>query len=289
MEMMKNIMLKMKNHVEYILRQDMSDMEVLKASYTTQTFSRHWHENFGIGIIENGVEAFDYNKEKCYAPKSSIVLMNPGIIHTGQAVNQEKGWRYWIMYPSPILLQEIMEQINKRHSSMPYFPKAVVSDTYCEKSLYRMFQLLLDRSSSLLECQTSFFTTMIKVLQHHAKFYYEEKKINWNYKVADDIREYIDNNYNKNVSLDELSIFSNMSKFNLLRVFEKRWGVPPHIYQIVVRIQKSKELLIKGYPIVSTALKMGFADQSHFTRHFKRVVGITPYKYQTQLINSNIT
>ena len=193
------------------------------------------------------------------------------------------------MYPSPILLQEIMEQINKRHSSIPYFPKAVVSDPYCEKSLYKMFQLLFDKSSSLLECQTGFFTAMIKDLQHHAKFSYEEEKINWNYKVADDIREYIDNNYNKNISLEQLSMFSNMSKFNLLRVFEKKWGVPPHIYQIVVRIQKSKNLLIKGCPIVSTALKMGFADQSHFTRHFKRIVGITPYKYQTQLINNNIT
>lgn len=273
------------NQVKFIKRCDMLNMEVFKSTYTTHAFSRHWHESFGIGLIENGVEVFDYQAEKYYAPKHSIILMNPGAIHTGQAVNQDEGWHYEIMYPVPELLQEIVEQLTDKNSSPPHFSKPVVTDPYSEQMLKRLFDLLFDESSSALECQSYFLLAMATLIRNHADLSYEEKQPDDDKMISNRIREYIDCNYSQNITLSELASISERSPFHTLRIFQKRWNVPPHTYQIIVRIQKAKNMLREGYPISSIACETGFADQSHFTRHFKRIVGITPREYQLRFTN----
>jgi AraC-like DNA-binding protein len=85
--------------------------------------------------------------------------------------------------------------------------------------------------------------------------------------------------FNESVSLDELSAVAGLSRFHLLRAFKKRFGVPPHTYQLHARIARARVLLQKGVSPADTASSVGFADQSHFTRHFKRILGVTPGQY----------
>jgi AraC-like DNA-binding protein len=61
-------------------------------------------------------------------------------------------------------------------------------------------------------------------------------------------------------------------------MFSRATGMPPHAYQIQLRIMRAK-LLLKKWPIASVAALTGFVDQSHFTRQFKRLVGVTPAQY----------
>ena len=56
--------------------------------------------------------------------------------------------------------------------------------------------------------------------------------------------------------------------------------MPPHAFQTQVRVARAKALLLRGWPISQAAAHTGFADQSHLTRHFKRLVGVTPGQYR---------
>jgi AraC-like DNA-binding protein len=56
--------------------------------------------------------------------------------------------------------------------------------------------------------------------------------------------------------------------------------MPPHAFQTQVRVSRAKTLLLEGWSISQVASQTGFADQSHLTRHFKRLVGVTPGRYQ---------
>lgn len=266
------------NHVSHSFIENLNGLELYKASYTTQAFSRHWHDGFGIGVIEAGCEVFDYQGEKYYAPPQSIILMNPGIVHTGQAVKQELGWRYRIMYPPPVLIKKVVEQLEKNSTNLPYFPQPVVGDTDSANRLLSLFKAL-EEPTSLLESESIFFITMAEIIHKHALFRYEARKWSCDNMVAGRIRDYIDHHYVKSISLVELSSVAGKSPFHLLRIFKERFGLPPHAYQIFVRIERSKALLLEGRPLSSIAQEMGFADQSHFTRHFKRMVGITPRAY----------
>ncbi|SMD17246.1 AraC family transcriptional regulator [Sporomusa malonica] len=267
-----------KNKASCIRIADMNNLEVYKASYTTHAFSRHWHDGFGIGVIENGCEVFDYDGRRQYAPQRSIVLMNPGVVHTGSAANQQLGWQYNIMYPQSGCLQEIAGQINEKNNHVPYFPNPVVFDKDCAEKLLNLFSLF-EYSPLSMEYQSVFISAMAMILRRHSSLVYagmERKKDN---KVVKLVKEYIYQYYAKNISLGELSIISGKSQFHLLREFGREVGIPPHTYQIFIRIQKAKELLLKGQSILVVALETGFTDQSHFSRYFKRIVGVTPREY----------
>lgn len=269
----------MQNKATYIRLAALGDLEILNATYTTHAFSRHWHDTFGIGITEKGVEMFDYDRVTTYSTVGNVVLINPGIVHTGKAVNTEVGWKYRIMYPAPRLIQDIYQQLTGRQSAaVPYFPAPVVTDPECAKQLYQLF-VLLENSSSLLECQSAFVMTMSEIIRRHIPSLHSETMTGMEYALVNTAQDYIQAHYAANISLAELAAITGFSQFYFVRAFQKHVGVPPHTYQILVRIQKAKELLLKGHPLSSIALELGFTDQSHFIRHFKRVVGVTPTQF----------
>jgi hypothetical protein len=70
-----------------------------------------------------------------------------------------------------------------------------------------------------------------------------------------------------------------LSRFQANRQFKQRYGLPPHQYRMSVKIARAKQLLRTGASAASVAVTQGFTDQSHFTRHFKRLVGVTPRDY----------
>ncbi|KIL41851.1 hypothetical protein SD70_04345 [Gordoniibacillus kamchatkensis] len=63
------------------------------------------------------------------------------------------------------------------------------------------------------------------------------------------------------------------------RTAEDATGHAPHQYVIRERIYKAQKLLVKGSPVQEVAASLGFSDQSHLHRHFKRIVGVTPREY----------
>jgi AraC-like DNA-binding protein len=92
-------------------------------------------------------------------------------------------------------------------------------------------------------------------------------------------REYLEEHFEKHVSLEELADIAHASPFYLNRIFRQEVGLPPHEYQIQVRIKQAQSFLQAGKSIAETAHLTGFSDQSHLTRFFKRYVGISPGEY----------
>lgn len=87
---------------------------------------------------------------------------------------------------------------------------------------------------------------------------------------------YLREHYNELVTLDELALVSRLSRFHLVHAFTKEVGLPPHASQLHVRVERACGLLQRGLPPVQAAAAVGFADQSHFARHFKRIMRVTP-------------
>jgi hypothetical protein len=83
------------------------------------------------------------------------------------------------------------------------------------------------------------------------------------------VKEYLQAYYAQEVSLQELAGVANMSPFHLARLFRQTVGVPPHAYQIQLRLAHARTLLAQGFEVGYVAHETGFADQSHFTRQFK--------------------
>jgi len=81
------------------------------------------------------------------------------------------------------------------------------------------------------------------------------------------------------IDLETLARKVGLNRFQALRAFKRRYGLPPHAYQLCLRVCRARHMLLAGAPPADVAVRCGFVDQSHLNRHFKRIVGVTPMQY----------
>jgi AraC-like DNA-binding protein len=95
------------------------------------------------------------------------------------------------------------------------------------------------------------------------------------------IREYVDENIERRISVELLASLANLSVCYFVRAFRQSVGVTPHDYLIRRRVERTMELLSDtDIPLSQIALAAGFADQSHFSRRFRQHVGMSPRDYR---------
>jgi AraC-like DNA-binding protein len=93
------------------------------------------------------------------------------------------------------------------------------------------------------------------------------------------IRDYLRREFARTITLEDLGHRAGMCRFALARAFTREVGLPPHAYQTHMRVLHACDLIRKGTPLSVVALNVGFSDQSHLCRHFKRILGMTPGAY----------
>lgn len=93
--------------------------------------------------------------------------------------------------------------------------------------------------------------------------------------------EYLREQLAESISLDDLADVAGLDKFHLCRAFRAQIGMPPHAYLTHLRVQRAKQLLAKGVRASEIAPRVGLYDQSQLNRHFRRIVGMTPARYQS--------
>jgi AraC family transcriptional regulator len=126
-------------------------------------------------------------------------------------------------------------------------------------------------AAHLLRRYTVWKPTMRRSISHHAS------------PALRHVLVYIHNHLDQQLTLAELSFLAGMSTYHFARTFKHVTGVAPHHYILDARIERAKSLLLGGnVSIAEVAQKVGFFDQSHFTRYFKRLVGITPQTFLQQ-------
>lgn len=95
----------------------------------------------------------------------------------------------------------------------------------------------------------------------------------------DAIVHHIQQNLSRRITVHELAGIASLSVFQLSRAFRREHETTPYRLVLEIRIDHATRLLSAGATLAETALHAGFADQSHFTRHFKRLTGMTPKQY----------
>lgn len=86
-------------------------------------------------------------------------------------------------------------------------------------------------------------------------------------------------NFGDPITLRDIEKSSGYSVYQIIRTFRRHLGITPHAYLIRMRTHYAAMRLMKGDTLAAAAAEAGFADQSHMTRHFKRVFGTTPRRY----------
>ena len=277
--------LSVKERIKYWQVADLSGVDLLHATYVTQTFSRHTHEGFGVGVIERGALGFYYRGENVVASEGLINLVNPGEVHTGHAATRQ-GWTYRMFYFDAEVMLAAAQQITGRRQSIPFFAQGVLNDPILAASLRRLHVDLEVGQLSTLEAETRFLRILTQLIQHHALDAPVARHGGCEKQVVKKVCDSIEERYTENLSLNTLAEIAGLSPYHFIRVFQQQTGLTPHAYLMQKRVQRSKTLLQKGERLIDAAYACGFVDQSHFTRHFKKTFGITPGQYRNSVQDS---
>jgi AraC family transcriptional regulator len=94
--------------------------------------------------------------------------------------------------------------------------------------------------------------------------------------------EYIEEHLDAGPTLEQLAAVAGLSPYHFARQFKRATGLPPHQYVIARRVERAKQLLQTGsaFSLAEVAAHAGFSDQSQFSHHFKRLVGVTPGQFR---------
>jgi AraC-like DNA-binding protein len=255
----------------------LSHLSLLRANFITYAFKRHMHDYFVIGMVEDGLQKFNYQRSQYITPPTGLIVINPGEAHTGEAAIPS-GFRYRALYPMPEALQQIASEIKGRPQEIPFFTKPVIHDPALFSEI-RSLHRSLEETRSTLEHESRYLQAMARLVLRHADSRLRAAPLHREKSEIRRLRSYIEERCAEDIKLDDLASLVHWNPFYLLRVFRQEVGLPPHAYLENVRIREAQRLLALGLPIVQVAQDTGFSSQSHFTTTFKRLIGVTPGQY----------
>ncbi|WP_286238635.1 AraC family transcriptional regulator [Neptuniibacter halophilus] len=259
---------------------ELGGLEVLSARYEQQTFSRHTHAGYTLGVIDQGAQRFLRNGANHIAPQDSIILVNHDEVHDGHSAS-EGGWSYKAIYPLPEQLQLIRSEAGLSDTGSLYFREPVVHDPELA-GLLRQALHSLQHSANRLERETLLYGALLKLMQRHGK---ERRALEEPAAARNRIelvRNFLHDQPAADISLQELANLAGINSCHLVRQFQRYYGLPPHAYQIQLRVRLAQRLIRSGHRLMDAALDAGFTDQSHLNRHFKKTLGVTPGQYARQ-------
>jgi AraC-like DNA-binding protein len=205
------------------------------------------------------------------------VITPPGEVHENW-VESESSISFCGLYVDADALRKASEQVAGRELPMPTFREFFMDDNVV-KHRFRQMHLAAERRDSDLEQEEGLLQFLHVLLARLDVVPSVNVRRGSEHGAVKRVREYIEECFAESISLACLGHLGNLSPFHLHRVFCETVGMPPHAYQTQIRVNRAKKLLRERHPLSDVAHIVGFADQSHLTRHFYRLVGVTPGRF----------
>lgn len=234
-------------------------------------FGRHWHSTYGFGFLEDGAHSSASGRGDVHAYAGDVITTNPGEVHDGRPLGgPTRRWR--ILY----IDADVFASTIADHGAQAQIAQPVIQDPALLDALRRLFRRIERWNSTAadaLGCEESLVETCALLMARHGTAPFSTTV------PADDVRQVRDRLADDSLhppSLAEMANMTGLSRFQVLRRFERAYGLPPHAWLLRQRAERARVLIRAGSTLSAAAAASGFADQSHMTRTFVRQYGFTP-------------
>lgn len=254
---------------------------MMRADFTTHEFAPHFHDEMVIAVTERGGSEFRSRGVCEYAEPGTILAFNPGEPHSGRMRYSER-WRYRAFYLSDRALARFADDLEVKPEALPHFLTNKLADEQLCRRLLLLHEMA-EAGGAILQKQSELLTTLANLFVTHGTPAPKLRRLGNEKSRISQVLHYLADNYERNITLNELSRLSGLSTFHLIRSFNKLIGLSPHAFLIQLRVRRAREMLETGVPLAQVAAAVGLYDQSALNRHFKRIYGVTPGQYADAL------
>ena len=257
----------------------LGNWEALHARFVEHRYPRHAHDYFVIALVESGAVSCWYRGADRLTPAGDVFVVNADEPHTGEAATRA-GYIYRVLYPRAEYLARVAADIGTSTKALVF--NAFMLHDRRLSALLSSFHKRLAENAPKVESESLLLRALAHLLTRYAEPRIERRSIGREHPAIRKTREFMETHFTEDISLSTLSGVVSLSPHYFAHAFEREVGIPPHAYLEGVRIRKACELLNRGETLVSTALAVGYSDQSHLTHRFKRFLGITPGQYMRE-------
>ena len=234
-----------------------------------------YHETYSVCASNDYGQSWAYRGRVHSSSRPSAMVMEPGEFH--RTLSMPKGVSFTVLN---IPLDEVERTAREcgLHAT-PHLRHAVTEDTGLTTAVLALGDAIERGVSTPLALETM-RTRILGYLLNQAEQAPSTLPARREQRAVARAKSYLQEYFAMPVTLDELSKIAELDRYRLVRAFTRDVGLPPHAYQIHLRIERSRHLLWSGLTGVQIASQLGFVDQSHFIRHFKRIMRATPRQYR---------
>ena len=253
----------------------LGNYELSSTTCTGLNFARHSHDECVIGVNLVGEEKVWLDRREFAAGPGSITLYNPGQIQGGGAAKGAP-WQFVSLYISAEQLAADLGLAQLEFDrSLCFQPDLALRLAAAVKGALGSDALARDVSEDAM------VVLLGEVVQ--ASGVRLPGSAATGKSLINRAQELLAEHLHQSLPLDHLGNELGLSKFHLLRAFQKETGLSPRQWAMQLRTRRAKGLLLNGMAASDVAHDLGFADQSHLNRHFRAAYGITPGRYQSVL------
>ena len=226
-----------------------------------QNYSKHSHETFGLSIIQEGkIEVEFHSQEKLYLQKNKIVVFNPNQVHITKSAIKEN-YNYYTLHVNTNYCKKIQTSIFGENDNFIDVKNLIENKDLYSKLLNIFEQILLEKDSIKTEILEELISDIIKEYTNLDSLKLVNDKDN---KLFKNIEQYIINNIENPISLEDIALNVGYNESYISRVFKKKYGLTPHAFLVNKRVEKAKNKMLdnKTISLAQLSNEAGFYDQS---------------------------
>jgi AraC-like DNA-binding protein len=248
--------------------------EVLHAQMTSHVYPMHTHESWTLLIVDDGMIRYDLHRHEHGALHRAVTLLPPRVPHNGRAATPS-GFRKRVVYLDLAYLPASLIG--------PAVDRPVLFDPLLRQRIHQLHRAL-DEPGGELEAESRLAFVAERLRQHLdgpavARLTGAQEAGPARAEVAHQLRELIDAGFRDKVTLRQASEAIHAHPAHLVRMFSREFGISPHQYLTGRRVDLARRLLLDGVPPSAAAATVGFFDQSHLNRSFRRLLGTSPGRF----------
>ncbi len=240
----------------------LEDVSVTHGNNIFNSFPVHFHTRYSLGIVELGEREINYRGTRYKLKQNDIFILQPFEPHNCVSENNS-GHSYKIL--------------SFNTNKTLYFPKLIIRNNSLFY-LLKEFHILAEYEKNSLKLKLLFKDIMRQLEEKYS----ESKTDLYNDTYQEKInmtKQYIENKCHQELTLKEMADVACLSEYHFNRYFHRSYGLSPYAYYLVCKIKKAQKILMQEQSVIETAFKSGCFDQSHFTRLFKKHIGVKPGRY----------
>jgi len=262
-----------KERLQFLGRADFRDVELLCAQHTPRTWTV-FNLGFGFASLRSWHGLVDYRRRRLRAGPGEVFCSEPGEVH---CANPRGAGSFDVLQVLPSAFEAQCRAEGLRVA--PHFAAIVAKATARLAGALDALQAALAGDASSVELQSRLAVLVNACVSEVIEPFPRPTTRLPARAAVERLREVLHSTEGSRVRLLEFAQQVGMSQFKLLRGFKRSYGLPPHAYELNMRIERARQMLRAGHTAAEAAAANDFTDQSHFSRHFRRMWGMTPGQY----------